>query len=171
MAAWPVAIAATLLWPLAASASEELVARYGAALNQCYDQADGAGAREKCIGATADPCITGEADGESTLGMTQCLYSEAEVWDGLLNTEYRATMAWAKMMDQDDAQDFPEYANRAKALRAAQRAWIPFRDAECGFDYAVWGAGSMRNIAIAGCLMRLTADRTIELRAKRETFE
>ena len=35
-------------------------------------------------------------------------------------------------------QAFPEFANRAKALRDAQRAWIRFRDAECGLAYAVW---------------------------------
>ena len=102
--------------------------------------------------------------------MSRCLNSEAEFWDRLLNDEYRRTMRWAEIMDEDDAEYFSEYANRAIALRAAQRAWITFRDAECEFDYASWGAGSMRRIAGSDCIMRLTAKRTIELRAKRDLF-
>ena len=80
-------------------------------------------------------------------------------------------MAWAKAGDADDMANFPEFANRADSLRAAQRAWIAFRDAECGLEYALWGSGSMRNIAGTDCLMHMAAERTIELRAKREFMQ
>ena len=103
--------------------------------------------------------------------MSQCLFSEADFWDGLLNIEYKQTLQWAKSMDTDDLDYFPEYANRAKALRDAQRVWISYRDAECELDYAVRGSGSMRYIAGSDCILRLTANRTIELRQKRELFE
>ncbi len=158
-------------WPGVSTASEDLVQRYRAVLDQCYGDAGDGAARAACIGVMADACISREPGGESTQGTSQCLYGESEVWDELLNAEYRQTMAWAKEMDRDEAEYFPEYAVRADRLRAAQRAWIAFRDAECGLEYAVWGAGSMRHIAGADCIMRQTAERAIELRAKRETFE
>lgn len=164
-------IFALALLPAAAFAGEDMIARYGGLLEQCYGEADGAAARKLCIGVLSGACIREEDGGESTLGMSQCNYSEARFWDGLLNDEYRQTMAWAKSMDADEAVYFPEYANLAKSLRAAQRAWIAFRDAECELEYAVWGSGSMRNIAGSGCIMRLTAERTIALRGKREFFE
>jgi uncharacterized protein YecT (DUF1311 family) len=69
-----------------------------------------------------------------------------------------------KAMDADDAELFPEFANRADSLRDAQRAWIPLRDAQCALEYAMWGSGSMRQIAGAACLLDLTAKRVIYLR-------
>jgi len=147
------------------------VSRYGPLLGACYDQADGSDAKAQCIGALSDACINTQDDGQSTLGMSQCLYSEAEYWDVLLNDEYTKTMLLAKESDQDDMEISPEYANRSKDLRTAQRAWITFRDAECELEYAIWGAGSMRNIAGSGCIMRLTAQRAIALREKRESMQ
>lgn len=126
-------------------------------------------ARAGCIGKVSDACIAGAEGGETTLGMSMCMADEAEVWDRLLNAEYRKTMARAKAMDSDEAESFPQFANRAVALRDAQRAWIAFRDAECALAYAEWGAGSMRHIAGSECVMRMTAQRALELRAMRES--
>lgn len=109
-------------------------------------------------------CMDSEDGGHSTLGMTNCALSEAQVWDKYLNLEYRAAMDALEAMDTDEAEFFPEFANRAESLRAAQRAWIAFRDAECGLAYAMWGSGSMRNIAGSNCSLEMTASRTIELR-------
>lgn len=160
-----------LLWPAAVLASEDLGASYGGLLAECYAAADDTGARKLCVGVMSGACIREEESGQSTLGMSQCNYSETRFWDGLLNDEYRQTMEWAKAMDSDEAEIFPEFANRAKTLLAAQRAWITFRDAECELEYAVWGSGSMRNIAGSSCIMRMTAGRTIELRSKREFMQ
>ncbi len=168
--AWLAAIAAALLWPLAASAGEELVAIYGPALTQCYDQADDAGAREKCIGATADPCMAQEDGGQSTSGIAGCNMAEAAVWDAILNTEYQAAIAGAQAADEDDSFLFPSYANRVAKLRIAERAWIAFRDAECDLAYAAWGAGSARHTA-AACYLRMNAERSIALRELRGIYE
>lgn len=159
------------LWPTAGSASEELVNIYSPLLAQCYEKADGYEGRTQCIGTLSDACISGEDGGETTLGTSQCFYSEAEYWDVLLNREYRATREWARVMDTDVAEYFPEYANRAKTLLEAQRAWIAFRDAECADDYASMGSGSLRHIYGSSCFLQMTAERTIELRSKREMFE
>ena len=73
-------------------------------------------------------------------------------------------MAGLRADDTQEAEFFPEFANRADSLLAAQRAWIVLRDADCGLEYAMWGSGSMRQIAGAGCRMQRTAERTIYLK-------
>lgn len=116
-----------------------------------------------CIGAASAQCMEETDGGQTTIGMAMCLQAETQAWDAALNAEYGATMAWAKALDEDEAEYFPEFANRAEALRDAQRAWISFRDGECGFAYAQWGSGSMRHIAGNSCLLQMTAERAIRL--------
>ncbi|MCO4848720.1 MAG: DUF1311 domain-containing protein [Yoonia sp.] len=122
------------------------------------DQADASA----CIGIITAQCIEGPG-GQTTAGMASCAFSEAEGWDVLLNREYQAARAVARGMDADDMVDFPVYAVRADKLLAAQRAWIAFRDANCASDYAVWGAGTMRQIMGASCHLQMTAERAIAL--------
>jgi len=108
-----------------------------------------------------------EEKGETTVGMVACMLAEAQVWAVWLDTEYRASMDWAEAQDEAERAAFPEFANRATALRDAQRAWIAFRDAECGLAYALWGAGSMRLLAGADCRLEMTAARARDLRVLR----
>ena len=105
-----------------------------------------------------------EEGGHTTLGMVSCTVAEARAWDAILNVEYQQTLDDLEAMDTREAVQFPDYAARADSLRDAQRAWIAFRDAECGLVYAMWGAGSMRNIASANCKLEMTAERALELR-------
>lgn len=153
-----------------AQAQDEEVAAFGPLLEQCYEAASGAEAKAQCLGAVSKPCMA-QPGGETTLGITMCASAEAQVWDKFLNAEYKALMAFSKAMDVDEAAYFPEYAKREENLRAAQRAWIAYRDAECGLAYALWGSGSMRNIAGSDCIMQMTAERTIELIDMREQFQ
>ncbi|MFT5066738.1 MAG: hypothetical protein ACI9TA_002365 [Reinekea sp.] len=122
------------------------------------DQAD-AGA---CIGIITAQCIE-EPGGYTTAGMSRCAFAEAEGWDVLLNREYQAAREFARASDAIDMADFPIYAVRADKLLVAQRAWITFRDANCASDYAVWGAGTMRQIIGASCHLQMTAERAIAL--------
>ncbi len=156
-------ILATPLW-----AEEDIVKRYGPLLTQCYAQATDAAALKDCIGAMSGNCMAREAQGETTYGMATCTSSETEVWDGFLNDEYRQTMAYMKALDKDEAEVFPEFANRAEALKKAQRAWLVFRDASCDLEYALGGSGSIRHLYGTGCFMQMTAERTIELKLMRE---
>ncbi len=148
----------------AAYATEHEFAAYGHILDSCYQAASADGTHAACVGQMASACMDSEEGGHSTLGMTFCTLGEAQVWDKYLNLEYRDTMAAFRAMDADTAVHFPEFANRAETLRDAQRAWIAFRDAECGLAYALWGSGSMRNIASANCRLEMISARTIELR-------
>jgi uncharacterized protein YecT (DUF1311 family) len=157
--------------PAAVVAKEELVTIYGPVLAQCYAAAVGFEAKTACIGALALECMEKEDGGQTTVGMSMCNRAEAEFWDGLLNKEYQLTMAWAKANDIEETKFDSQFANLANALRDAQRAWITFRDAECGLAYAVWGSGSMCQIAGSSCFADMVAERTIELRDIREMFE
>ena len=170
-----IAIAATacavLAYPGTASELQDLVSRYGPPLEACYAQAHDTPSRKACVGLLSGACVEQEEGGGTTLGISMCSQTETDVWDAILNAEYRQTMTWAKQRDAQEGPEFPAFANRADALRNAQRAWIAFRDAECELEYSLWGAGSMRHIAGSSCLMQQTAQRAIELRAKREDFE
>lgn len=154
-----------------AFATEHEVKKFAFILDDCYAAAADDLGLTACRGLMSETCMTREEGGQTTLGMTSCLMAEAQAWDRHLNAEYKATMAWAEAADAEEAAAFPSLANRAEALRAAQRAWIAFRDAQCGLDYALWGSGSMRNIAGASCQADMTAERTIELFGMRRQFE
>ena len=143
---------------------------YAPRLHACYDAATDREARLACADAVAEPCMAEPGD-ETTIGMSMCLQAETEGWDVLLNREYRATMDHMAAMDEDEREYFPEYATRVDSLRAAQRAWIAFRDAECALAYAEWGSGSHRHIAGTACFAEMTMERTIALRDMRERFE
>lgn len=123
-----------------------------------------------CIGAAAQLCMEMTERGQSTAGMVDCMAQETAVWDDLLNATYGDVIAMMRAGDAADAETAPEYAVREDSLRAAQRAWITFRDANCRADHAVWGTGSMRRIAGASCMLQMTAERTLDLRDYLEMF-
>ena len=81
---------------------------------------------------------------------------------GAASNACQQTNASTLGMSQFSAQD--PAGGIGNALRDAQRAWIAYRDAECGLAYARWQDGSMRVIVAANCLMTMTAQRAIELR-------
>ncbi|MBS0124271.1 DUF1311 domain-containing protein [Aestuariicoccus sp. KMU-90] len=110
---------------------------------------------DQCIGLAADACTA--ANGYATVVQGGCLSREAEWWDGRLNAAYQRAMAGAKQSDSQSGQYAP---SQAKALRAMQRAWIPFRDETCSFEASQWGGGTGAGPAFAACLMRLTAYQT-----------
>lgn len=86
----------------------------------------------------------------STLGITQCVAEKTKVWDGRLNQAYKALQ---QRIEPD----------QGKALLAAQRLWIQYRDANCGFYFA--GPGTISRIEGAECLRSMTQERTCELEA------
>lgn len=122
-------------------------------VQQCLAQTKPGQIAPACVGYAAKACEA-QPGGQTTLGMSQCLQAEAGAWDKLLNIHY------GKLRTQYRQQG----GDLAGQLLKAQRAWIAFRDAQCALEYSSWGNGSMRTIAAADCLMRMTATRTIELR-------
>lgn len=58
----------------------------------------------------------------------------------------------------------PSMADRLDRLRAAERAWIGYRDAQCAFEGSGYAGGSMQPLVIDGCAEALTQRRTAELK-------
>ena len=85
-----------------------------------------------------------------TVEMIACISAETKRQDVRLNENYNKL--GSKLS-----------ANRKKALLEAQRAWIKFRDANCGFYYDPDGGSSAR-VAADECLLNATADRVRELK-------
>ena len=118
----------------------------------CFTQALPGGALSSCLGKAAGACQTAPGNG-TTIGISQCIQAEAQVWDNLLNEQYQLRRA-----------EFAERPELADQLRDAQRAWIGFRDAECGLAYSIWSDGTIRTIVAANCILTETAERAVELR-------
>jgi uncharacterized protein YecT (DUF1311 family) len=85
---------------------------------------------------------------KSTAKIVSCTAALTKTWDRKLNQAYKALMA-------------QQETDQKKALRDAQRLWIKYRDANCGF-YAQ-SSGSISQVAAAECLRVMTKERAVEL--------
>ena len=108
-------------------------------------------ARAEMFGPDYSPC----GDKPSTLSIVECVQAKTNVSDRRLNAAYKALQARI-----DAAQRRP--------LLAAQRLWVQYRDANCGF-YGVQD-GSIRQVQAAECIRSMTEDRARELE-KAMTFD
>lgn len=94
---------------------------------------------KRCIGAS----------GGNTFDVIDCNETELGAWDRKLNAEYKAVMA-----------SLP--AGRQQELRSVQRDWIKRRDSKCG-AMANPEEGQAGRMAASGCVLEMTARRTVEL--------
>lgn len=85
----------------------------------------------------------------TTNDMVGCMTAETKRQDTRLNLAYQAALT---------AQS-PE---RQKQLQAAQRLWLQFRDANCGF-YQDPKGGTLARLGANDCMMTSTAQRASEL--------
>lgn len=93
-------------------------------------------------------------ENQGTMGMVDCMGAETQIWDRRLNREYQATLRSLESETQ-------------ARLRAAQRLWVQFRDANC-LTYRTLTGGSMDALSAADCMMRMTALRALELERMRQ---
>ncbi len=106
-----------------------------------------------CIGQFSAACI--EDSGQTgSIPVAQCMEAEMRAWDGVLNTAY------GSLRDVLATSDALPVAT--EALRDAQRAWIPFRDAEC-LSRGNLHSGTGHFEDGAECLLRVTATRALDL--------
>ena len=96
-------------------------------------------------GDQGDP---GQDCGVSTPEMVDCLNAQTAQWDKRLNAAYKAALDAALPKQREQ-------------LRAAQRLWIQYRDANC--TYYAMGEGSIGRIEAAACMQRMTKARAEEL--------
>ena len=59
----------------------------------------------------------------------------------------------------------PSLAGRLDTLRAAERAWVAYRDAQCAFEGSEVEGGSMQPMVVDGCATTVTRQRTAALRS------
>lgn len=103
----------------------------------------------------AMPAQASECDNAGTQSeMNQCADIEFAQVDSQLNEAYQ------ELREAYQAAD-----GAAPALRAAQRAWVTFRDAECAITRLSSG-GTSEHMVVTQCLSRLTATRLTDLRVK-----
>ena len=85
-----------------------------------------------------------------TAGMINCILAETRRQDARLNENYKRLIS--KLATEQKS-----------ALVEAQRPWIKFRDANCGF-YADPEGGSAARVTAHECFLNATVDRAKELR-------
>lgn len=98
----------------------------------------------------------------STYEMNACADREFVAADAALNRTYKKAVAEIPGMAVEDSR----YDTKAwtAALRASQRAWLAFRDAECQGHVAMfWTGGTGATAEIIGCMTEKTKARTKEL--------
>ena len=141
--------AAALLWsaPQGVAANAKDTAAIRACAAKYAENVDEA--ERRCIFAlVADPC-TEKPAGQTTLGTAECYRAEQEIWDALLNENFRSL------------RDGLDEGQKTK-LRDMQRAWIAYRDTTCAF-YHDKIQGTMANMMQAACVARESARRAMLL--------
>lgn len=135
------------------------------ATETCLEGADKRGAREACVGRSAEACYSREGV-YSNYAIGVCFGAEADYWDTRLNEAYGALLDAERALLEDLRASGATVADAPDALREMQRAWTPYRDAACWYEYTTWGGGSGGGPANAECLMHLTGWKALELEAR-----
>lgn len=94
----------------------------------------------------ADPCT-----GATQMDLNACAGATYDRADAAMNQAYTRLMKQIGPKAKD-------------GLRAAQKAWLPFRDASCALEAMGVEGGSMQPQVRADCLARVTAARTSVLK-------
>jgi uncharacterized protein YecT (DUF1311 family) len=90
-----------------------------------------------------------DQSGGVTSELLDCMSSEFARQDARLNANYKRLMSNLSQ-------------KRKQELLVTQRAWIKFRDANCGFYFDPNG-GSAAHLAGSACVLNATAERATEL--------
>jgi|ERR1700687_4931336 len=90
----------------------------------------------------------------STYDMSVCLSKVHDKVDADLNTTYQKALDMTERFGSHDDEN----------LKDAERKWIEYRDAACKAEYGLWGRGSGGPNAHTMCVIRLTRQRTTDLK-------
>ena len=105
-----------------------------------------ADAQKKKTAQDADPC----PDAHTQLDMNVCADAQYKKADAELNRAYQQLV---RASGGSDAK-----------LKAAQLAWLKFRDAECDYEASTYEGGSMMPMVYSFCLAEVTRERTKQFR-------
>jgi uncharacterized protein YecT (DUF1311 family) len=112
------------------------------------------------VHARADDPIDCE-NASTTVEMNFCSDEDFKAADAKLNAAYKKVLAQIAGSDLEKPYDRQSWE---EALRASQRAWVAFRDADCrGAVPMEWSGGTGTTSAVLGCMTGKTVARTQEL--------
>lgn len=123
-----------------------------AAVTACLASAADRTQLDACKTVVSRPCLD-QPGGETTLGASTCQMRSASAWQGALEGAYQALMT-------------SQSPGQIRALRAAQSAWLRWREAGCAFEASALEGGSLAGVIMAGCLAETTAARAVSLIAR-----
>lgn len=102
----------------------------------------------------------------STYELNACADKDFTAADADLNRAYQSALKSIPELATEKPYDAKSWE---AALRASQRAWVAFRDAECNNHGAMfWGGGTGATGDIIGCMTDKTKARTKELNERYE---
>jgi uncharacterized protein YecT (DUF1311 family) len=114
--------------------------------------------------AAAPAAAEDDIDCNNTISQAEmniCSEQDFEAADAELNTVWKDARKAAKETDADLSDDLK---GADKALLAAQRAWIGYRDAQCELDGFQARGGTMEPQLVSSCKAWMTRARTKELK-------
>ena len=104
------------------------------------------------------------AKASSTVEMNFCADKDFQAADKSLNEAYAAALASIKTRDLEKPYDAKSFET---AMRASQRAWLAYRDADCkDLVPQEWSGGSGTTSAVLGCMTEKTMQRTKDLKER-----
>jgi uncharacterized protein YecT (DUF1311 family) len=102
-------------------------------------------------------------DPQNQAEMNHCAGISFQRADAELNRIWPRLLAGAREADADINREFDDRPTGEQVLRAAQRAWITFRDQHCAHEGYEARGGSMESLLYNGCRARLTEERIKQL--------
>ena len=101
------------------------------------------------------------ANAQTQIDMTICTDRDYKAADAELNAVWKQARAAVKAMDAGYEDGLK---GAGKALLAAQRGWIAYRDGRCELAGFAARGGSLESMLVLSCLADMTRARTAELR-------
>ena len=163
-----IGVSAVLIAVTGASAEENEDAR--AVIETCLEASRDMPAARACVGIVAGPCLAASSEGETVEGVLACTETEAAAWGTILDAGYEGLVLASRAVAEIDIELGLPVGHREETLRAAQRAWIAFRDADCTSVVARFGSASQGGTAAAWCRLEHDALRAVTLRARLAEF-
>jgi uncharacterized protein YecT (DUF1311 family) len=99
--------------------------------------------------AAKDPC----RDPQSQAEVNMCAGEKFKAADAELNRVYKRLVS--KLADDE---------GQREKLKAAETAWLKYRDDNCEYEASFFDGGSMRPLILSSCFERMTKARTAELK-------
>jgi uncharacterized protein YecT (DUF1311 family) len=104
------------------------------------------------------------ADPKGQSEQNRCAFEDYQQADLTLNAQWKRTIAYQRTLDAANDTDKDGMPTWVDALTRSQRAWIAFRNAQCGWE-GLDMRGSARAQLEGQCLARLTLERTAYLKS------